>query len=86
MTMIKAFEKIFDKSFNAVDSDLFGTDDLLELRKFNNDLYRTELISEIIKFFIKEYDVDLMPMYKDYMNKCERVVINKFSDIMEDSL
>lgn len=83
MTIEKAFDKIFDKSINSVDHSLFGIDDLKELTNFNNDLFRTELIYEIIRFFANEYDVDLLPKYLEYMSKCNHITIKKSNEIIE---
>lgn len=83
MTIEKGFEKIFEKSFNLVDSDLFGIEQLSDLKDFNSDLFRTNFILEMIRFFMKEYEVDLMPMYLKYMSKCTRATYGKAADILE---
>lgn len=81
MTIQDGFQKIFDNAFSRCSFSIDSTSNICELNDFDFNLCRTVFIDEMISFFVKEYNTDLLTMYLQFMEKCSNKILEHFNKL-----
>lgn len=83
MTMQDAFTEIFSNAFQRVDNNINFSETLNQLAQIKDCDYSTSFILELMKFFEKKYNQDILSMFSDYINKCNKSWVSRFSQLCE---